>query len=115
MRIDVKWREEGDTAIAAVLGRIDETSSDRFRALIEEGLEDSAPRALVMDFARVSYISSAGLRVCLTLAKRLRETGQAFAICSLSEFNRQIVAVSGFDKLIMVHDDPESAIAALGS
>ncbi|MDE0357270.1 MAG: STAS domain-containing protein [Gammaproteobacteria bacterium] len=114
MRIDIKWRQEGDIAIAFILGRIDSASSDRFQALMEEGLS-SGPRSLLMDFERVSYISSAGLRVCLVLAKRLRGTGQALAMCSLSDVNREIVAVSGFDKLIMVHEDPESAIAAMRS
>lgn len=114
MRIDVKWRQEGGIAVASILGRIDNTSSDRFLALMEEGLS-SGPRALLMDFGRVSYISSAGLRVCLILAKRFRSTGQAFALCSLSDVNREIMAISGFDKLIMVHEDPASAIATLGS
>ncbi len=114
MRIDIKWRHEGDIAIASILGRIDSTSSDRFQALMEEGFSSGA-RGLLMDFGRVSYISSAGLRVCLVLAKRLRSTGQALAMCSLSDVNREIMAVSGFDKLITVHEDPESAIAAMGS
>ena len=114
MRIDIKWRHEGDIAIASILGRIDSTSSDRFQALMEEGLSSGA-RGLLMDFERVSYISSAGLRVCLVLAKRLRSTGQALAMCSLSDVNREIMAVSGFDKLITVHEDPESAIAAMES
>lgn len=114
MRIDIKWRQEGDIAVASILGRIDSASSDRFQTLMEEGLS-SGPRALLMDFERVSYISSAGLRVCLVLAKRFRTAGQALAMCSLSDVNREIVAVSGFDKLIMVHEDPESAIAAMGS
>ncbi|MDE0073241.1 MAG: hypothetical protein OXU32_04560, partial [Gammaproteobacteria bacterium] len=51
MRIDVKWRQEGDIAIASILGRIDSLSSDRFQALLEEGLS-SGPRALLMDFER---------------------------------------------------------------
>lgn len=114
MRIDIKWRQEGDIAVASILGRIDSTSSDHFQALMEEGLS-SHPRSLLMDFERVSYISSAGLRVCLVLAKRLRGTGQALAMCSLSDVNREIMAVSGFDKLIMVHENPESAIVAMGS
>ncbi len=112
--VDIKWRQEGNVAIASILGRIDSSSSDHFQAMMVEAL-DSGPRTLLMDFERVSYISSAGLRVCLRLAKRFRKTGQTLAMCSLSEVNRDIVAVSGFDKLIEVHEDPESAIAAMGS
>ena len=74
MRIDVKWRREGDIAIASLLGRIDNTSSDRFLAMAEDGLE-SGDRALLLDFGRVSYLSSAGLRVCLILAKEVLGPG----------------------------------------
>ncbi|MDE2989434.1 MAG: STAS domain-containing protein [Chloroflexota bacterium] len=112
MRIDVKWRREGDIAIASLLGRIDNTSSDRFLAMAEDGLE-SGDRALLLDFGRVSYPSSAGLRVCLILARKFSAPGQAIAICSLSALNREVVAVSGFDQMIPVHDTIESAIASL--
>ena len=112
MRVDVKWRREGDIAIASLLGRIDGSSSDHFLNIMEAGLEES-DRALLLDFARISYLSSAGLRVCLILARRFSGPGQAIAICSLSEGNRDVVAVSGFDQLIAVHDGAENALAAL--
>ena len=114
MMIDIKWRQEGDISIASILGRIDNISSDRFQTMMEEGLS-SDPRAVLLDFSRVSFVSSAGLRVCVILAKRFRETGQVLAMCSLSDVNREVVAVSGFDNFIMVHEDCESAIAALRS
>ena len=112
MRIDVKWRREGDIAIASLLGRIDSASADRFLALAEEGLEPG-DRALLLDCERVSYLSSAGLRVCLILARKFSAPGQGIAMCSLSALNREVVAVSGFDELISVHDSVENAIAGL--
>ena len=112
MRIDVKWRREGEIAIASLLGRIDGGSSDRFQAMVEEGLEPG-DRALLLDFERVSYLSSAGLRVCLILARKFSAPGRAMAMCSLSALNREVAAMSGFDEMIPVHDTVEDAISGL--
>ncbi len=112
MRIDIKWQREGDIAVAALLGRIDSSNSSHFLTAIEEGL-DSGDRALILDFKKVSFVSSAGLRALLILAKKLNGEDKLFEICSLSELNREVVAVSGFDKLISVRDTTEDALSSL--
>lgn len=114
MRIDIKWRREGNIAIAVLLGRIDGSNSNHFLAITEEGLAPGNS-ALLLFLEKISYISSAGLRVCLILAKKLSSLGQAFALSALSTLNREIVAVSGFDKLILVHSTAETALSSLQS
>ncbi len=111
MRIDVKWRREGGIAIASVLGRIDNASASDFQGLVEGGL-GAGDDALILDMERVEFISSAGLRVCLILARRF--TRGRFALCSLTELNREVVAISGFDQLIDVHVSGAAAIEAIG-
>ena len=111
MRIDVKWRREGGIAIASVLGRIDNSSADGFRDLVVDGLGPDDD-ALVVDMEKVAFMSSAGLRACLILAKRVGR--EKFALCSLTELNRDVVAISGFDQLIPVHPSQATAIAAVG-
>ena len=112
MRVDVKWRREGDVAVASILGRLDGSGSDTFLALVEKGL-NSGDRALLLDFADVTFISSAGLRVCLVLAKRFSGSGKGIAMSSLSVEQREVIAVSGFDRLVPVHDAPDDALAEL--
>lgn len=107
MRVDVKWRREGGILIASVLGRIDNASAVDFERLMDEGLGPDDD-ALILDMENVAFMSSAGLRVCLILAKRLR--GGKFALCSLTKLNREIVAVSGFDQLIKVHASQAAAL-----
>ena len=114
MRIDIKWQREGGIAVAALLGRLDSSNSNHVLTMLEEGL-DPGDHALLLDFEKVSFISSAGLRVCLILAKKLSGEGKAFEICSLSDLNREVVAVSGFDKLIPVRDTTEDALSSLQS
>ena len=110
MRIDVKWRREGGVAIASVLGRIDNASADDFRSLVEDGLGPDDD-FLVVDMEHVAFMSSAGLRACLILARKF-ERGK-FALCALTELNREVVAISGFDELIDVYRSQAGALKAL--
>lgn len=110
MRIAVKWEHAGNVLIARLLGRIDSGNARRFQDLLEAEL-DSDERILVLDFERVSFITSAGLHACVVVARQIRK----LALCSLSGFNREIVAVSGFDKMFDVFESPAEAVRALGT
>ena len=70
---------------------------------------------LLIDFAKLDYISSAGLRVLLIAAKRLKESDGRFAICSLNDNVADVFAVSGFGSFIDIHPDEASALAAMTS
>lgn len=107
MSVDVKWRREGDIAIASVRGRIDSASANDFQDLVEDGL-GADDNALILDMEHVVFMTSAGLRVCLLLTRRLGRG--KLALASLAELNRQVVAASGLDRLIPVYP---SLIAAV--
>lgn len=114
MTVDLKWVRSGDTLIAALLGRIDSGSAEDFQRLLEEGLGPD-DRNLVLDFEQVAFIGSAGLRVCLVIARRFTGPGKRFGLCSLSQFNRDIVAVSGFDQIINVYDSRATALESFAN
>ena len=113
MSIDVKWRQQAGVLVATLQGRIDSSHAMSFLDLIDEKLTDSDTR-LVLDFEGVTFISSAGLRACLIVARRFSAPDRKFGICGLSQFNRDIMSVSGFDKLIKVHETQAVAVGALG-
>lgn len=112
MSVDVRWRREGGVTIVSVVGRIDNASADDFRSLVEKGLGPD-DNALVLDMERVAFMSSAGLRACLILARRFVD--RQFALCSLTQLNREIVAVSGFDQLIRIHESQAAAVQAFSA
>ena len=69
---------------------------------------------MVLDFEGISYISSAGLRVVLLVAKTLQKQSAKMAVCSLSDSIREIFEISGFDKIIPVHGSRSDALAGVG-
>lgn len=109
MALEIAWERQDDIAVAIARGRIDGTTTEQLQSALESGTgaEDGA---LVLDFERVSYINSSGLRVCLRTARRCRELGKKFAICNLSEATRGIVAISGFDQVIPVFESRNRAL-----
>ncbi len=112
MSIDIAWERSGDLLVALISGRLDGSTADLCDSALESGVDDD-DHGLVIDFENLSYISSAGLRIVLRAARKFTGPDKKFAICSLSDSVREIVAISGFDKLIAVHGSREEAISEL--
>lgn len=67
------------------------------------------------DLSGVSYVSSAGLRAVLVVAKRLSKDGYAFSVCGHSGPVAEVFRISGFEKIIFMHANQEDALAEAGT
>lgn len=110
----IKWEHQDDAAIARIEGRIDSANTVEFERVLESGLDPNA-RTVVMDFEKVAFMSSSGLRVVLMLSKQLRKRGARAAVCSLPGPIREIFAVTGFDKVVPTHGSETQAMDAMAS
>jgi anti-anti-sigma factor len=91
-------------------GRIDTTTSGSLEEALRKAVDQGA-RDLVVDFAGVDYISSAGLRVFLVLAKRLRDLKGRLVLCGMPEPVRQVFHLAGFLPLFSVDPSRDDALA----
>ncbi|MCY4390367.1 MAG: STAS domain-containing protein [Desulfurellaceae bacterium] len=110
--IDVQWERTKGGLVAGLVGRIDGGNAEEFQRLLESGIE-SGDHALILDFEHLSFISSAGLRVSLILARQFSEPGKQFGICTLSGPVREVITISGFDKMIAVYESRAAALDVL--
>jgi len=69
---------------------------------------------IVLDLGRLDYISSAGLRVVLLLAKKLKQLGGALILCDIQPNVREVFEISGFLTILKVCASREEAVEALG-
>ena len=109
MEVQVGWSREAGVIVASLGGRVDSGNSAAFRDALEEGIPEGE-RALVLDCGRLSYMSSAGLRVLLVIARKFQGPDQAIGMCRLTETIRSVVSHSGFDKIIPVHGSLADAV-----
>ena len=80
--MEIQQERRGNTLIAMTEGRVDGTNARDFQVALE-GAIDGSETAVILDLEKLSYISSAGLRVILLMAKTLRNQ-QSRVRCMLS-------------------------------
>lgn len=102
--------KSGNYLVLTVGGRMDALSAPEFEAECGRWLAAGEKR-LVVDLAGLGYISSAGLRSILSVAKKLKAQGGDLAFCALSGIVAEVFAVSGFVKLLPVFATQEEALA----
>ena len=102
-------RERGVVVVAPV-GRIDSTTSDRLEQHLLK-LVAAGERKIVVDFAGVEYISSAGLRVMLALAKKMKDARGFVALCGMGEPVKMVFSLAGFLPLFAVDGSRDAAVA----
>ncbi len=107
--MNVDFERQDGNLIASVQGSVDGTNAAEFQATLQGAVQDE-DNAMLLDFTKLEYISSAGLRVLLLIAKDMQRKSSGFAICSLSGQVRELFTVSGFDQIIGIHDDQKEAL-----
>ena len=98
-------------SIIELKGRIDNVTSADIEASIESVL-DGTPPALILDFSKVTFVSSIGLRVLLMAAKRCRKQNARFALHSVSPQIVGLFGLSGLNAFLPTYSSREAALAA---
>jgi len=110
MRIDEERAERA--LVIAPLGRLDSVSSGELERFVVTRI-DAGQRRLVLDLAGVEYVSSAGLRVLLMAAKRLKEPPAALVLCGLGPAVKGVLELAGFLPLFAIEAARPQALARL--
>ncbi len=107
MHMEHEIRQNIDIVI--LKGRIDALSAPGVNQEIESVLDGGRDNMLI-DFKKLEYISSAGLRVLLIVAKKMRAVQGRLVICNLSEKVDEIFDVSGFKAIFDICATQEEAL-----
>jgi stage II sporulation protein AA (anti-sigma F factor antagonist) len=101
-----------DVLILGLSGKLDATTAKTFEDKILAEIE-AGDRRLMIDLSRLDYVSSAGLRVFLVAAKRMRSKDGKIALCSLQDHVQQVFDLSGFSSILSIYASREDGIKAL--
>ena len=112
--MEIKTEQKGGVLVALTEDRVDGSNAREFQEALQAVTKD-ADNAFLLDMEQLTYISSAGLRVILLIARTLQSQNTKFAVCSLSDAVREVFEISGFDKIVATHGTQADAIASLQS
>lgn len=85
---------EKESLTVKVSGHVDATTAPALEKLVAE--DANKVTKIVFDFARVEYISSAGLRVLLGTHKLMASKGGEFVLENVTEDVKSILEMTGF-------------------
>jgi anti-anti-sigma factor len=108
----IQTKTEGNTAIVSVGGRLDAVTSPEYQKTIEEVVASGATR-VVVDFAGLTYMSSAGVGVVLVSANTLKAKNGEFRLANVPKNVVSVFKMCGIEALLKVHGSIDDALAAM--
>lgn len=93
---------DGDTLTIVVEGWLDTMTSPEFHNAVQD-LEGA--KNVVLDFGKVEYISSAGLRETVALFRTVSADGGAFSVRKVVPSVIDVFTLTGFDKKFEIRTD----------
>lgn len=90
---------EGTKLTITLLGRLDTTTAPKLETELKQSI--SGVEELVLDFAQLEYLSSAGLRVLLSAQKVMNRQG-SMVVRNVNETVMEIFEVTGFVDILTI-------------
>ncbi len=97
--------------VVAPQGRLDTNNAPQAEKLLLDTISAGEKR-VILDFSSTDYISSAGLRVILQVAKLVRKDGR-LVLCNANEQIHEVLEISGFLDMIKYCSDLKEAIQSV--
>ena len=101
----VRLKNENEKLTAAVTGEIDHHSAREIREAIDQNLERSLSKRLVLDFRDVTFMDSSGIGLIMGRYKLLKSMGGEIIIKNANERIQRVMKLAGVDKLAEIEDD----------
>ncbi len=98
-RLDIKVKKDGAEYTFLLEGRLDTITSPDLEAKINEATGDASK--LILDFAKLDYISSAGLRVLLGATQAMDGKGD-MVVRNPTQPVREVFDLTGFSNLFNI-------------
>lgn len=107
----IETRELKHVSVVKVVGRVDSaTAPDLEKSL--QGLVDSDRNQIVLDLQETEYMSSAGLRVLVTMLKAAKKNGGDLRLSQLSLRVKEVLELSGLTPVFGIYPDVVEAVGS---
>ncbi len=97
--MNITKKMNGTALEIAVEGRLDTMTAPELEASLKESLDGAD--TLTLDFSKLDYISSAGLRVLLSAHKAMASRG-GMKVTNANEIVREVFDVTGFSDILTI-------------
>ncbi len=107
--MEVTVKEVNEISVMMFEGNLDTNPAPQAQEKIDQLIDGGSSKVLI-NFERLNYISSAGLRVLLVTAKKLKASSGDLKICGLNQTVQEVFDISGFSSILSVVATEEDAL-----
>ncbi len=102
----------GDALVLTLTGRIDNSTTDGLKSGLDAYVASCRADGdcLVLDFSKVDYISSVGLRVLMLAARQIRDQGGTIVVAAFQPVVREIFEISRFNLVFQCFSSVREAL-----
>lgn len=101
--MDVENFMQEDTCVVKINGRLDATTAPELDQYMGDVIEKGNQK-IVFDLTNLEYVSSAGLRIFLVVAKKLKGLKGELSLAGLQGNIKEVVEISGFPSILPCYD-----------
>ena len=109
--MNVTTRDTGGILAIDLEGKLDTQTSTKTLEELLSYLEPN-PGKVLLSLNSLDFISSAGLRVILQVAKKVSAYGGALKVSGATGVVKDVMEVSGFDSMLDLYEDEAAAVAS---
>lgn len=109
--VQISEKQQGEVLVVSLEGRLDAATSPVVERKLSEKIEGGVTK-LVLNFAGVDYLSSAGMRLLLTVSKKLVSLKGKLAVSNISDEVMEVIKMAGFDRVLDIHATEADAVGS---
>jgi anti-anti-sigma factor len=107
--MEISVRKEKNVSVVSVTGRMDAVTAPEFEKNLSE-LMSKGEKKFLVNLAGLEYISSAGLRSILVIAKQSKAGQGEVIFFGLRGPVEEVFKISGFHSIFKIFDSEEAAL-----
>lgn len=107
--VNIKEEAKGDILILRLNGRLDAVSSPTAERKVFDYI-NSGQYKLLLDFSGVDYLSSAGMRMLLSVTKKLKTLSGKVVLFGVTPNVMDVLKMSGFDHVLELAKTEEDGL-----
>jgi len=110
--LEIQVEESEDKSVLRLEGRIDASSASILEKQIGKHLDGKSSK-LLLDFTKIAYLSSAGMRILLSATKKFKGQGGLLFFFGMNKEVMDIVKMAGFERILPIYPNEKKALEAL--
>ena len=109
--IHLKIEETGHTKIVRLQGKVDAVSTPILEKRLQPLLDSE--HTFLVDFSKVEYLSSAGMRFLLSATRKMKAKEGMIAFFGINEEVSEIIKMAGFEKILTIFPNEATALNSI--